>query len=192
MSKKKSKKKKLTTIPRLTPKQKDFADEYIKTGNATESYKSAYETDRMKDKTIYVESHRTLRLPQVVDYMDKRMKKLDDVKIPKLKEILEFLGRVMRGEEKSTVVTNKGTVKAPPEMKDRMSAAKELLKRYPTNDPLTEAQLRKLNAEATLAESKTNESEDKTGKLMRFMDKQSDESLRKLVENIEEGENDGS
>lgn len=176
---------------KLTIKQKKFADEYIKTGNASESYKKAYSTKNMSDDAIRVEGNRTLKKPYVKDYIDKRMKKLDDAKIPKLKEILEFLGRVMRGEEKSTVVTNKGTVKAPPEMKDRMSAAKELLKRYPTNDPLMEAQLRKLNAEATLAESKTNESEDKTGKLMRFMDKQSDESLRKLVKNVEEGETNG-
>lgn len=116
------------------------------------------------------------------------MKELEDAKIPKQKEILEFLGRVMRGEEKSLVITNKGAIEAPPEMKDRMSAAKELLKRYPTNDPLMEAQLRKLNAEATLAESKTNESEDKTGKLMRFMDKQSDESLQKIIDSIEGSE----
>lgn len=188
MSKKKSKKKKSVTIPRLTQKQKDFADEYIKTGNATESYKSAYKADRMKDETIYVEALRTLRLPQVADYMDKRMKQIDEAKIPKQKEVLEFLGRVMRGEEKSLVITNKGAIEVPPEMKDRMSAAKELLKRYPTNDPLMEAQLRKLNAEATLAESKTNESEDKTGKLMRFMDKQSDESLQKIIDSIEGSE----
>ncbi|WP_281829561.1 terminase small subunit [Lactobacillus amylolyticus] len=176
----------------LTEKQKAFADKYIETGNATEAYKSAYSTKRMSGKSVNTEAKRTLRKPSVHDYIDKRMKKLEDAKIPKLKEILEFLGRVMRGKEKSIVVTNQGIVKAPPKMKDRMSAAKELLKRYPTTDPLMEAQLRKLNAEATLAESKTNESEDKTGKLMRFMDKQSDESLRKLVENIEKGENDGS
>ena len=172
----------------LTEKQKAFADKYIETGNATEAYKSAYSTKRMSGKSVNTEAKRTLRKPPVQDYIDKRMKELDDAKIPKQKEILEFLGRVMRGEEKSLVITNKGAIEGPPEMKDRMSAAKELLKRYPTNDPLMEAQLRKLNAEATLAESKTNESEDKTGKLMRFMDKQSDESLQKIIDSIEGSE----
>ena len=52
-----------------------------------------------------------------------------------------------------------------------------------------QAQLRKLNAEATLAESKTNESEDKTGKLMRFMDKQDDKSIRKIINRLEGSEN---
>ncbi|MCT0164399.1 terminase small subunit [Lactobacillus helveticus] len=172
----------------LTEKQKAFADKYIETGNATKAYKSAYSTKNMSDDAIRVEGNRTLTKPYVKDYIDKRMKELDDAKIPKQKEILEFLGRVMRGEEKSLVVTNKGAIEAPPEMKDRMSAAKELLKRYPMNDPLIEAQLRKLNAEATLAESKTNESEDKTGKLMRFMDKQSDESLQKIIDSLEGSE----
>lgn len=189
MSKKKSKKKKSVTIPRLTQKQKDFADEYIKTGNATESYKSAYKADRMKDETIYVEALRTLRLPQVADYMDKRMKQIDEAKIPKQKEILEFYGRVMRGEETTAVMTNQGVVDVPPEMKERMNAAKELMKRYPMDNPLMQAQLRKLNAEATLAESKTNESEDKTGKLMRFMDKQDDKSIRKIINSLEGSEN---
>ena len=178
----------MSRTQKLTIKQKKFADEYIKTGNATEAYKKAYSTKKMSYETISSEAKRTLRKPPVKDFIDKRMKELENAKIPKQKEILEFLGRVMRGKEKSLVITNKGAIEGPPELKDRMSAAKELLKRYPTNDPLMEAQLRKLNAEATLAESKTNESEDKTGKLMRFMDKQSDESLRKLVENIEKGE----
>ena len=172
----------------LTEKQKAFADKYIETGNATKAYKSAYSTSKMSDQVIYNEASKTIRKPLVKDYIDKRMKELEDAKIPKQKEILEFLGRVMRGEEKSLVITNKGAIEAPPEMKDRMSAAKELLKRYPTNDPLMEAQLRKLNAEATLAESKTNESEDKTGKLMRFMDKQSDESLQKIIDSLEGSE----
>ena len=176
--------------PKLTIKQKKFANEFIEIGNATEAYKSAYSTKRMSDETISTEAKRTLRKPPVKDYIDQRMKKLDDAKIPKQKEILEFYGRVMRGEEMTPVLTKTGLVDVPPEMKDRMGAAKELLKRYPMNDPLMEAQLRKLNAEATLAESKTNESEDKTGKLMQFMDKQDDASLQKIIDSIEGSDDD--
>lgn len=172
----------------LTEKQKAFADKYIETGNATEAYKSAYSTGKMSDQVIYNEASKTVRKPLVKDYIDKHMKKLEDNKIPKQKEILTFLGGVMRGTEKETVMTDDGLMKVPPAIKQRISAAKELLKRYPTNDPLMEAQLRKLNAEATLAESKTNESEDKTGKLMRFMDKQSDESLQKIIDILEGSE----
>ena len=172
----------------LTEKQKAFADKYIETGNATEAYKSAYSTSKMSDQVIYNEASKTIRKPLVKDYIDKRMKELEDAKIPKQKEILTFLGGVMRGTEKETVMTDDGLVKVPPAIKQRISAAKELLKRYPLDDPLMRAQLRKLNAEATLAESRTNESEDKTGKLMRFMDKQSDESLQKIIDSLEGSE----
>lgn len=189
MSKKKSKKKKSVTIPRLTQKQKDFADEYIKTGNATESYKSAYKADRMKDETIYVEALRTLRLPQVADYMDKRMKQIDEAKIPKQKEVLEFLGGVMRATITIPVVTKYGDeIDVPPAMKDRITAAKELLKRMSMDDPLAQAQLRKLNAEATLAESRTNESQDKTGRMRRLISKMSDEDIKNMISNLESGD----
>lgn len=174
---------------KITVKQKKFADEFIKTGNATNSYKKAYSTKNMSDDAIRVEGNRTLKKPYVKDYIDKRMKKLEDAKIPKQKEILEFWGRVMRGQEKVPVMTNAGIVNVPPAMKDRMKAASELMKRYPMDDPLMRAQLRKLNAEATLAESKTNESEDKTGKLMRFMENQTDDSLREIIKKIEGSDN---
>ena len=188
MSKKKSKKKKSVTIPRLTQKQKDFADEYIKTGNATESYKSAYKADRMKDETIYVEALRTLRLPQVADYMDKRMKQIDEAKIPKQKEVLEFLGGVMRGTLKITVETDDGVEEIPPNWKNRIDAAKELLKRMPiTDDPITQAQLRKLNAEATLAESRTNESQDKSGRMRKLISHKSDKQLEEMIRSLEGG-----
>lgn len=172
----------------ITVKQKKFADEYIEIGNATEAYKRAYSTKNMSNDSINTEAKRTLRKPPVKDYIDQRMKKIEDAKIPKQKEILEFYGRVMRGEETTAVMTNQGVVDVPPEMKERMNAAKELMKRYPMDNPLMQAQLRKLNAEATLAESKTNESEDKTGKLMRFMDKQDDKSIRKIINSLEGSE----
>ena len=186
--KKKSKKKKSTTIPRLTPKQKDFADKFIEIGNATEAYKSAYVTDRMKPETINTEAKRTLRLPSVNDYINKRMKQIDEAKIPKQKEVLEFLGGVMRGILKITVETDEGPEEIPPNWKNRIDAAKELLKRMPMDDPITQAQLRKLNAEATLAESKTNESQDKTGRMRRLISKMSDEDIKNMISNLESGD----
>ena len=186
--KKKAKKKKSTTIPRLTPKQKDFADKFIEIGNATEAYKSAYVTDRMKPETINTEAKRTLRLPSVNDYINKRMKQIDEAKIPKQKEVLEFLGGVMRGTLKSTVETDDGVEEVPPNWKNRIDAAKELLKRMPMDDPITQAQLRKLNAEATLAESRTNESQDKTGRMRRLISKMSDEDIKNMISNLESGD----
>ena len=187
--KKKAKKKKSTTILRLTPKQKQFADKFIEIGNATEAYKSAYVTDRMKPETINTEAKRTLRLPSVNDYINKRMKQIDEAKIPKQKEVLEFLGGVMRGTLKITVETDEGPKEIPPNWKNRIDAAKELLKRMPMDDPITQAQLRKLNAEATLAESRTNESQDKSGRMRKLISKKSDKQLEEMIQSIEGGGN---
>ena len=44
--KKKAKKKKSTTIPRLTPKQKDFADKFIEIGNAFQRTASGHISEK--------------------------------------------------------------------------------------------------------------------------------------------------
>ena len=173
---------------KLTVKQKKFADEYIKTGNATQSYLDAGYSMKSKNGAG-VEGQKLLRKPKVKDYIDKRMKQIDEAKIPKQKEVLEFLGGVMRGTLKITVETDEGPEEIPPNWKNRIDAAKELLKRMPMDDPITQAQLRKLNAEATLAESKTNESQDKTGRMRRLISKMSDEDIKHMINNLESGGN---
>ena len=172
---------------KLTVKQKKFADEYIKTGNATQSYLDAGYSMKSKNGAG-VEGQKLLRKPKVKDYIDKRMKDIDEAKIPKQKEVLEFLGGVMRGTLKITVETDDGVEEVPPNWKNRIDAAKELLKRMPMDDPLAQAQLRKLNAEATLAESRTNESQDKTGRMRRLISKMSDEDIKNMISNLESGD----
>lgn len=171
----------------LTVKQRKFADEYIKTGNATESYKKAGYSTNMSQKAITREATRTLSKPRIKDYIDKRMKQIDEAKIPKQKEVLEFLGGVMRGTLKITIETDDGVEEVPPNWKNRIDAAKELLKRMPMNDPITQAQLRKLNAEATLAESRTNESQDKSGRMRKLISHKSDKQLEEMIRSLEGG-----
>lgn len=172
---------------KLTVKQKKFADEYIKTGNATQSYLDAGYSMKSKNGAG-VEGQKLLRKPKVKDYIDKRMKDIEDAKIPKQKEVLEFLGGVMRGTLKITVETDEGPEEIPPNWKNRIDAAKELLKRMPMDDPLTQAQLRKLNAEATLAESRTNESQDKSGRMRKLISKKSDRQLEEMIKSVEGGD----
>ena len=63
----------------------------------------------------------------------------------------------MRGEQTEDVVTNKGVFQnIPVSAKDRITAAKEILKRYPS-DPISKAQLRKLNADADVSEAKAKQ-----------------------------------
>lgn len=49
----------------LTKKQEAFAIAYIKTGNATEAYRQAYDAAKMSDAALNVEACRALRNPKV-------------------------------------------------------------------------------------------------------------------------------
>lgn len=141
---------------KLTHKQRLFADEYLKCGNATEAaLKAGY-----SDKSARFVGSENLTKPNIKFYIDKRRKEIESHKIADAKEVMEFYSSVLRGEAKETVVVStplgmKKTEKEP-DIKTRLSAGRELMKRYPANDPVVEQQLRKLRADADLAEYKAN------------------------------------
>lgn len=138
---------------KLTNKQQKFADEYIRTGNAT---KSALEAG-YSPKTAQRMGSENLSKPLIKSYINSVMEKLESAKIATAKETLEYLSSVMRGEQTEDVVTNKGVFQdIPVSAKDRITAAKEILKRY-TSDPISKAQLRKLNADADVSEAKAKQ-----------------------------------
>ena len=135
----------------LRGKQRKFADNYIKSGNATEAYVNAGYKVR-SNETARANASRLLTNANVKAYIQKRVKQLESAKLATAQETLEYLTSVMRGEQTETVVTAKGLYRnVEVSAKDRISAAKELLKRYPV-DPLAKAQLRKIKADATIAE----------------------------------------
>ena len=138
---------------KLTNKQQKFADEYIRTGNAT---KSALEAG-YSPKTAQRMGSENLSKPLIKSYINSVMEKLESAKIATAKETLEYLSSVMRGEQTEDVVTNKGVFQnIPVSAKDRITAPKEILKRYPS-DPISKAQLRKLNADADVSEAKAKQ-----------------------------------
>ena len=142
---------------KLTEKQKRFADEYIKSGNATQAaIKAGY-----SKKTAKIVALQNLTKLNVKSYIDDRMKVIEDNRIMTAKEAVELLTGIGRGEVKETVVVASPmgveTVEKEADLKTRISAIKEILKRYPDNDKLMEQQLRKLAAEADLAEAKAKE-----------------------------------
>lgn len=135
----------------LRGKQRKFADNYIKSGNATEAYVNAGYKVR-SNETARANASRLLTNANVKSYIEKRLKQLESAKLATAQETLEYLTSVMRGEQTETVVTAKGLYRnVEVSAKDRITAAKELLKRYPI-DPLAKAQLRKIKADATIAE----------------------------------------
>ncbi len=142
---------------KLTEKQKRFADEYIKSGNATQAaIKAGY-----SKKTATIVASQNLTKLNVKNYIDERMRTIENNRIMTAKEAVELLTGIGRGEVKETVVVASPmgveTVEKEADLKTRISAIKEILKRYPDNDKLIEQQLRKLTAEADMAEARVKE-----------------------------------
>lgn len=137
---------------KLTPKQKRFADEYIKTGNATQS---AIEAGYSK-RTAKVVGYENLTKPYLQEYIEKHMAEIASERVMSYTEAVELLTSIARGEEKETVVVatpvSVEKVEKEADLKTRISALKEILKRYPNNDKLIEQQIRKLSAQADVAQ----------------------------------------
>lgn len=111
---------------RMTEKQKRFADAYIKYGDAA---KAAREAGYSKRTARMIGSQNLTKL-YIKSYINKRLKQIEDAKIPTLKEVMEYLGAVMRGKigDHGLTVTGK-VVEMPASLQRRNEAAKELMKR---------------------------------------------------------------
>lgn len=142
---------------KLTAKQRLFADEYIKSGNATEAYiKAGYSVKN--NGSAKAASSRLLTNVNLKHYIDAKMAEIESHKIADAKEVLEFYTRVLRGEEKEEVPLATAedviTIEKKPSIKDKISVAKELMKRYPLNDPVVQAQLKKIKVDTEISKQK--------------------------------------
>lgn len=155
---------------KLTAKQRLFADEYIKSGNAAQSaIKAGYNV-----KSAKVIGAQNLSKLNVKAYIEAKMAEIESHKIADAKEAMQSITAIARGETTETQaqlnpLTGKWEkTEIPADLKTRLVAWREILKRYPMADELTKAQLRKANAEASITEWKAkelrgdNDSKDKT------------------------------
>lgn len=144
---------------KLTEKQRRFVDYYVETGNASEAARRA----GYAEKAAYRTGSENLRKPQVKAAIDARLKELEDKRIAKADEILQFLTSTLRGEVKEERVVVEGTgegrsdariITVQVSARDRLEAAKSLLKRYPMQLDAKEQKLKlqKLEAEIRAAE----------------------------------------
>lgn len=122
-------------VMKLTPKQKAFAEYYIETGNATEAARKA----GYKGKNLNRIASENLSKLDIKSYIDEKMKELESKRIAKAEEVLEYLTRVLRGEETEQVVVVENTgdfmsearlVDKELSAKDKIKAAELLGKRY--------------------------------------------------------------
>lgn len=119
----------------LSVKQKTFADEYLKCGNAAEAYRNA---GYKNFSSASVEANKTLNNPKVAAYIAERQKQIEDSRIADVSEVLQFFSSVMRGEVKDQFEMDAA-------LSDRLSAGRELMKRYDKSDDGKKDALAKLD-----------------------------------------------
>lgn len=109
-------------MSKLTEKQQAFADFYIESLNATESYSKAYMKDNRR--TCEVEGCKLLRNPKIREYIDSVLDIVKGHRIATIQEIMQFHTDVMNNEYKK-LGYNK-----PLYLKDRQTSAEALTRRY--------------------------------------------------------------
>lgn len=119
---------------KITLKQKAFADYYLETGNAAEAARRAGYSKHSAN-AIGAEN---LTKPVIAQYIGERQKQIEDERIANIAEVLQFYTAVMRGEVKDQFDFD-------PSLSDRISAGKELMRRYEKGDDGKKDALAKLD-----------------------------------------------
>lgn len=119
----------------LNQRQLKFCEEYIKTDNATKAAIAA----GYSEKTAYSIGNENLKKPEISAYIQERLKEAQAKRIASADEVMQFLTRVMRGEEKDQFGLDAS-------LQDRTKAGVELLKRYEAGKDDTKKVLEKLDA----------------------------------------------
>ena len=104
---------------KLKPKELVFAEEWLKTTNATQSaIKAGYSA-----RTAYSAGNRLLKKVDVKQYIDERLAEMKENSIADTDEVMQFLSSTMRGDIPDQFGLD-------PALNDRIKAAELLGKRY--------------------------------------------------------------
>ena len=104
---------------KLKPKELKFAEEWLKTTNATQSaIKAGY-----SERTAYSAGNRLLKKVDVRQYIDERLAEMKESSIADTNEVMQFLSSTMRGDIPDQFGLD-------PALNDRIKAAELLGKRY--------------------------------------------------------------
>ena len=132
----------------LNDREKLFAEEYIKLGNAYQAALNAgYAKSTAKDASKWINPEENLKKPnektkykpEVREYINNRMEDHKSELIADQDEVLKYLTSVMRGKTTAEVVVVEGTgdgcsearaMQKAPDEKERLKAAELLGKRY--------------------------------------------------------------
>ena len=119
----------------MTERQRRFCEEYIASGNATQSaIKAGY-----SEATARQIGQRLLTYVDIKNYIQEKLSEISSSKIATAQEILEYLTSVLRGESRSTEIVVEGIgdgcsearlIQKAPTEKERLKAGELLGKRY--------------------------------------------------------------
>jgi phage terminase small subunit len=87
----------------LTAKQEQFALNVVKGMTLSDAYRECYDCENSSDKTIWNEASELNNNPEVAKRIKELREQLAEPHIMTAKERLEFLTRVIKGEEKEIV-----------------------------------------------------------------------------------------
>lgn len=115
----------------MNAKQRRFAEEYLKDLNATQAAIRAGYSER----TAYSQGQRLLKHVEVKNTIKEIRERIQSENIATIKDIEEYLSRVMRGEEREQTLIGQGMgeqgiTDIDVSTKDRIKAAELLGKRY--------------------------------------------------------------
>lgn len=118
----------MSSITKLTQKQRRFIDEYIISGNATQAYlKAGY---KVSESVARRNASRLLTNADIKAAIKKRNAEIQSEKTADMTEVMEYLTSVMRGEQTESVATSKGVYSnVEVSAKDRIKAAELIGKR---------------------------------------------------------------
>lgn len=149
---------------KLTEKQRRFVDYYVELGDYTKAARKAgYSEGSAKDAPNWINPRKPQYKMYLAEAIKARLVDIEDQRIAKADEVMKFLTSTLRGEVKEERVVVEGTgegrsdariITVQVSARDRLEAAKSLLKRYPMQLDAKEQKLRlqKLEAEIRAAE----------------------------------------
>jgi phage terminase small subunit len=110
----------------LTPKQEKFVQGIIEGKSQAEAYRSAYNCEKMSDNAIYREASLLMDAPKIAQRLKELREQMMTPSIMSAQERLEYLTRVIKGEEvEETVCWEDGervTYNSPATIKTRLQA----------------------------------------------------------------------
>lgn len=120
---------------KTTERQRRFVDYYLELGNQVQAaIRAGYSERYARDQAFKI-----LEMPAVKEYYEDRLQEIESKRVANVKEVMEYLTSVMRGEETEEMIVVEGCGNGYSEArkinksigaKDRLKAAELIGKRY--------------------------------------------------------------